>query len=77
MENTKIEQQQKYDFSGLVHLLEKCLSNNNPHEALADAYKGLLDTVLLLDSSVCAESISDNLITVKLILDEIKKAISD
>lgn len=77
MENTKNEQQQKYDFSGLVDLLEKRLSSNNPHEALADAYKGLLDTTLLLDSSVCAESISDNLITVKLILDEISKAISD
>lgn len=77
MENTKNEQQQKYDFSGLVDLLEKRLSSNNPHEALADAYKGLLDTTLLLDSSVCADSISDNLITVKLILDEISKAISD
>lgn len=77
MENTKNEQQQKYDFSGLVDLLEKRLSVNNPQEVLADAYKGLLDITLLLDSSVKAERISDDLINVKLILDEISKAISD
>lgn len=77
MENTKNEQQQKYDFSGLVDLLEKRLSVNNPQEVLADAYKGLLDITLLLDSSVEAERISDDLINVKLILDEISKAISD
>lgn len=77
MENTKNEQQQKYDFSGLVDLLEKYLSVNNPQEVLADAYKGLLDITLLLDSSVEAERISDDLINVKLILDEISKAISD
>lgn len=77
MENTKNEQQQKYDFSGLVDLLENRLSINNPQEVLADAYKGLLDITLLLDSSVEAERISDDLINVKLILDEISKAISD
>lgn len=77
MENTENRQLQKYDFSGLVDLLEKRLSVNNPQEALADAYKGLLDTVLILDPGVEAEHISDNLINVKPILDEIMKAISD
>ena len=76
MENTKNEQQQKYDFSGLVDLLEKRLSDDNPQEVLADAYKGLTDIVMCIDSDVCAGSISDNLITVTLILDEIKKAVS-
>lgn len=76
MENTENRQLQKYDFSGLVDLLENRLSDNNPQEVLADAYKGLMNTVMCLNIDVCAESISDNLITVMLILEEINKAIS-
>lgn len=72
MEEKKLPE---YCFKELVELLENQMMAPSPEGTLLDAYDGILQTIMCVDSGVSMEDIQNYLSTTLLILGSIKKAI--
>lgn len=72
MEEKKLPE---YCFKELVELLENQMTAPSPEGTLLDAYDGILQTIMCVDSGVSMGEVQNYLSTTLLILGCIKKAI--
>lgn len=72
MEEKKLPE---YCFKELVELLENQMTAPSPEGTLLDAYDGILQTIMCVDSGVSMGEVQNYLSTTLLILGSIKKAI--
>lgn len=72
MEEKKLPE---YCFKELVELLENQMTAPSPEGTLLDAYDGILQTIMCVDSGVSMGEVQNYTSTTLLILGSIKKAI--